>query len=347
MNQGVFIRVGMCVGAALSVGVLAACGSSESSSSSNAAATNSSGTQSVAGKRVIVSSCGSANPFCGAINQQLVGDLKSAGLKVTLLENNLDPTVQSQQLNQAIGQRPDALVVLETDTTSAVAATRKAMQAGIKVVNIDGRADPAAIDDLALQVVTDNPALGRFAAQNIVAGLKAQGRKRANVIAITGTQSSLTVQDRMKAFKDELAKTPQYKLVAVQDAQWNPVATGKIASQLFGQWRSKGNIQAAYGMADYMAVAIVQAAKQAGMRVGGKDGVVITGSNCNKAGIKAIEAGDMFGTGTQRPGVEGAAAAKHTIDLLAGKTLPKTIVLPEHRITKANVSQYAADCSKS
>ena len=55
-------------------------------------------------------------------------------------------------------------------------------------------------------------------------------------------------------------------------------------------------------MADYMALPIVQAAKQAGCEVGGDDGLIVTSSNCFKVGIDAIKAGELYGTATEDPG---------------------------------------------
>ena len=64
-------------------------------------------------------------------------------------------------------------------------------------------------------------------------------------------------------------------------------------------------------MADNMAIGIIQGAKQAGVPVGvAKKGLIVTGSNCLAVGIKAIKAGQQYGTGTQAPQVEAALAVK-------------------------------------
>ena len=111
----------------------------------------------------------------------------------------------------------------------------------------------------------------------------------------------------MGAFKAYLKKYPQYKIVAIQDANWDQATSAKDTQQLLSKYASQGGIQGAYGMADNMAVGIIQGAKQAGVPIGvAKKGLIVSGSNCLAVGIKAIKAGLEYGTGTQAPQVEAA-----------------------------------------
>jgi len=103
-----------------------------------------------------------------------------------------------------------------------------------------------------------------------------------------------------------------------------------------------------WGMADYQAVPIVTAAKQAGIPIGVKhNGLVITGSNCFKVGINAIKAGEMFGTATEDPGTISLQAAQYGAALLEGKKVPVTETVPEHRVDPRTLAQYEAQCSKA
>jgi ABC-type xylose transport system substrate-binding protein len=97
-------------------------------------------------------------------------------------------------------------------------------------------------------------------------------------------------------------------------------------------------------MADYMALPIIQAAKQAGCTVGGKDGLVVTSSNCFKAGIASIEAGHLYGTATEDPITIANQTAQYVTQYLSGRNPPKHETVQEHRITAANVSSFAAQC---
>ncbi len=216
------------------------------------------------------------------------------------------------------------------------------------MIVVSGRAEAAATPDVVSQIIPDNAALGKFAAQNVIDGLKEEGLDSGNVIAITGTRGAESTEARLEAFKKELATAPEYKLVAVEDGNWDAVKTGKIAQELFAKYASEGGIQAAYGMADYQAIPIVQAAKQAGMKVGVKnDGLIVTGSNCTKAGIEAVRAGDLYGSATQDPLTQGTDTASWIVKALQGEEIPAEVILPEDRITQDTVEQYAEPCYSS
>jgi ABC-type sugar transport system substrate-binding protein len=149
----------------------------------------------------------------------------------------------------------------------------------------------------------------------------------------------------MAGFKGYLKKFPQFKLVEVQDAGWDPIKSASLAKALYAKYRSRGGIQAVYGMADYMAVSAISAAKSGGLKVGA-NGIVFTGSNCSTSGIKSMRAGELYGDATQSPKVEAAAAAKIAISVLKGKKFSnKTILNPEARFTKANMAKYVKQCT--
>jgi ABC-type sugar transport system substrate-binding protein len=320
--------------------VVAALAATVASSSSGARAVAAS--SSLKGKTVAIVSGPNSNPWSAVFNNTVKGLLQAQGAKVRV-SGTLDPAAQVQLLNQAVSAKP-ALVVLEAlDSTAIGAAIEKAKAQGVKILNVDGRAIPAAAKGLN-QVLSDNLSLGRFAAQNIVEGLQHQGRKSAKVAVISGTASMLVTQDRMKGFRAVMAHYPRYKVVTVQDGNWDPVKSGTIATQLFAKYGRTG-LQAAYGMADYMAIPIVTAAKQAGVPLGGRNGLVITGGNCFKAGIQAIRAGTMYGTATEDPGTIAKLSGQYAIKLLSGQRVPLTETVREARVTKATLPRYAAQCS--
>lgn len=319
---------------------IAGCGSSDSGSSGSGDGAD--------GKEVILLSCAASNPWCKTFNEEIVKGVEKSGASVTTLENNFDTAVQTQQFNQAIAKKPDLILLEATDSKSVVPSILKAGQADVPVINLDGRAEDAAEPGLAGQILADNPLLGQMAGENVVDGLKKLGLEEANVIAITGTKASTITEDRMEGFNSVMEQHPEYEVVAVEDGNWDPVASGKIAQELFAKYRSQGGIQAAYGMADYQAVPIVQAAKQAGIPVGvANDGLIVTGSNCNKAGIEAIKSGDMFGTATEDPVNQGKDTAEWAVKFLEGEDIPAIVKTPQARVRAENVEDHAVDCSKS
>ena len=76
-----------------------------------------------------------------------------------------------------------------------------------------------------------------------------------------------------------------------------------------------------------------------------KNGLIVTGSNCLAVGIKSIQAGVQYGTGTQAPQVEAALAVKVATQILNGGKPPKVSYVQEQRITKANVAKFTRLCT--
>ena len=335
MSQPPTARLALLAGGMALTLLAAGCGSSSGDDDSSGG---------VKGKTIALVGYGSSNPWGAYFNKVYKEELAGTGAKVTDL-TTMDPGTQVQKFNQAVASKPDLIVVAILDTAGMVAPIQKAKQAGIPVLAVDGPPDPSVADDV-MSVLSDNEKLGEFAAQNIIEGLKAQGRESGNVIVLTGTKSMLVTQDRMKGFDKVMATAPEYKVVDTQDANWDPNLSGQIAQKLLAKYGRDG-VQAAYGMADYMALPIIQAAKQAGFPVAGKDGLVVTSSNCFKAGIEAIKAGELYGTATEDPGTIAKQSAEYTKKFLADDKPPKSELVKEERVTKANVDEFAAQCSNA
>lgn len=302
--------------------------------------------QSLKGKKVGVIVCTSANPFCAAWTNAVKSGLQKAGASVEVLTSNFDPSTDAENMSRLIAQKVNLIIMAPASATAILPSIVRAKAAGIKMEVALGAISPQGEKLVTASVLTHDAALGKFAAENVVAGLKAEGKTSGNVIALTGTATQLNVTDRMAAFNAYMKKYPQYKIVATEDAQWDQTTSETDTEQLISKYASQGGIQAAYGMADNQAVGIIQGATQAGVKVGVKNkGLIVVGSNCLSVGIKAIEAGTEYGTGTQAPGTEAAAAVKVATTILAGGKPPKLSYVTESRITQANVKQYAKLCT--
>ncbi|GIH28620.1 ribose ABC transporter substrate-binding protein [Acrocarpospora phusangensis] len=300
------------------------------------------GSTSLEGKTLALVGYGSANPWGAYFNKVFGEQLASTGIKINDM-TTMDPGTQIQKFNQAVAQKPDLIVLAILDTQAMAVPIQKAKAAGVPVLVFDGPTDPSVANEV-MSVLSDNEKLGEFAAQNIIEGLQAQGRTSGKIIVLTGTKSMLVTQDRMKGFAKVLATAPQYQVVEERDANWDPKLSGEIAQQLLAKYGRDG-VQAAYGMADYMALPIIQAAKQAGIPVGGKDGLIVTGSNCFKAGIDSIKAGELYGTATEDPGTIAKQTADYVVRYLTGKNPPQSEIVQEERVTAATVDRFAEQCS--
>ena len=331
-------RLGLIAGTLGLAMFAAACGNGGTADS----ASSGDGSSALKGKTIALVGYGNSNPWGAYFNKVFTEQLLPTGVKINDM-TTMDPGTQVQKFNQAVAQKPDLIVLAILDTQALVAPIKKAKAAGVPVLAVDGPTDPSVAGEV-MSVLSDNQALGEYAAQNIIEGLKGQGRESGNIIVLTGTKSMLVTQDRMKGFNKVMATAPQYKVVDEQDANWDPQLSGTIAQQLLAK-HGRDGVQAAYGMADYMALPIIQAAKQAGFPVAGKDGLIVTSSNCFKAGIDAIKAGELYGTATEDPGTIAKQSADYALRYLTGKKPPQSETVKEERVTAANVDKFAEQCS--
>jgi ABC-type sugar transport system substrate-binding protein len=356
------LLIGVLLLLALALGVAACGGSSSSSSSSsttaessepaessggteNAGSEEAAGSGSIEGKKVAVVSVAEGNPWAAVFNKIVEEKLGALGADVTVV-GSLEPAAQVQILNQAVAENPELIVLEALDSKAVAPAIAKAKAQGIPVLNADGKADPSVESELN-QVLSDNVSLGEYAAENIVEGLEAEGKSSGNVGVITGTAAMLLTQERMEGFNKVLGEHPSYKVVYEEDGNWEPVKSGELAKQMFAKF-GKDGIQAAYGMADYMAVPIVTAAHQAGIPVGVKNnGLIVTGGNCFKVGIESIEAGEMYGTATEDPGTIAEQVSEYAQKMLEGQEVPLTETVKEARVYPKTLAQYTAQCTKA
>lgn len=324
---------------------VAACGGSSSSSSSSSKSSSGGGGGSVAGKSVSLVSC-EPNVYCHAYNAHLKSILEAKGVKVTQLSDNFEPELQNQHMDEAIAQKPNLIAVFASSADAIVPALARAKQAGIPTANLDARLGSKGEAYVNFEVVADNHALGKFAAENLIEGMRKAGYKKGRVIVITGTMGTLIVEDRLEAFDKLMKEHPEYELTASQDGNWDQVESSKLALQLLTKYRSQGGVQGAYGMADYMAAGIIQAAQQLGVQTGSKAGdMLVTASNCTPTGIPFMEKGALWGNATQSPIVESEVAAEKIVEFLEGKTVPHNTTVKEERFTSETYKKFLPVCA--
>src|SRR5580704_5694088 len=298
------------------------------------------------GKKMAYVACSDLNRWCRKARSLIIDALQAKGVIVTDLQDPLDPVLQAQHLDQAVAQKPDLIVLLASNARSVVPGLRRAKAAGIPVVNFVGPQVPESQDYFLASIENNHHQLGEFAATNLVEGLKKEGRTAGNIIVITVAQVQPEVAVRMDGFKSVMDKYPEYKVVDIQDGNWDQGKTADIARTLFAKYADKGAVQGAYGMADHMAAGIIEAAQQAGIPVGvDKNGLVVVASNCFKIGTVNVGNGLQYGSATQAADPTAAFALPLLEKALAGQDIPKRSLMTEGRITKETLDKYLEYCS--
>jgi ribose transport system substrate-binding protein len=298
------------------------------------------------GKRVVVLATSNTNPYIGAWTSTFTKFATQAGMKVTNLSANYDAAVQSQQIDDAIAQKYDLIVLCYVNDQAIVPALTRAKAAGIPVVLYATPMKKEQEDLWTSYIGTENADLGRLAGEEMVKGLTAEGKTKAKVVAITGLAQQINVMARMSAFKAALAQHPGIELVGIEDGKWNTAVTEKVTGELLVRFAGQGGIDGIFAMADNQATGSINAVQSAGLALGvDNKGILVVASNCMKDGIVHIKFGEQYGTATQIPTEEAETAAKKVATYFNGQSLRKYELIPVYGITKDNVDQFAAGCS--
>jgi ribose transport system substrate-binding protein len=298
------------------------------------------------GKRVMLLGTTNSNPYIGAWTSTFTKFATQAGMKVTNLSANYDAAVQSQQIDDAIAQKFDIILICYVNDQAIVPALTRAKAAGIPVVLIVVPLRKEQEELFMSYIGTDHADLGRLAGEAMVKGLMAESKTKAQIVAVTGVAQQYNVQTRVEAFKAALAKHPGYELVATEDGKWNAALSEKIAGELLVRFNARGGVDGIFGMADNQATGAINAVESAGLKLGvANKGIVVVASNCMKDGIIHIKSGQQFGTATQIPTEEAEFASKRLAAHFNGENLKKYELVPVFGITKDNVEQYAKGCS--
>ncbi|MEV4600696.1 substrate-binding domain-containing protein [Amycolatopsis sp. NPDC049253] len=318
------------------VGALAACTSNEEPPP--AAATAPQGAQDAPGKRVTV---GFAGPQAdhGWLNAITVNARAEAqrhpDVELVVAEGSNDAATQSAQIDALINRKVDVLVVLPADGKQLTPAGRKAMDAGIPVINLDRIFDsPQAYRTW---VGGDNYRMGVNAGNYIGRQLNGQG----TVLELAGIDTLELTRQRTQGFDDALANYPGIRKVGRAAAEFTvPTGQARMAELL----QAHPQFNAIWNHDDDQGVGALQAVRQAG-----RSDFLMVGGAGSKAAMEAIKSDNSVLKATVLYPPTMAASAVRLARLLgqskgvsdlAEQEIPASVTTFSAVVTKENVDKY-------
>ena len=300
-------------------------------------------------KRVAVFMGPTQDKYLGALSGSFKTAAEDMGMKITVFSSPFDPALQAQQIDDAIAQKYDLMVVQIISQRAIIPVLTRVKNANIPVVLVVapmvGNENNA--QDLYLtHVGYDDVMFGRMIGEAMVAAQKAAGRSSAKIAILAGSMAEGKAPLREQAFREALKKAPGMDVVVTEDVKWNPALGERAAGQLLARFAPQGGLNGFYGMNDVVANAAIQAAEAAGVKVGtGSTDLIVVGGNCQAPGVKNIQAGKQAATLLMLPAEEGKLTATRVKEYFEGKKPEKITFLPSETITKANIEKHAQPCS--
>ena len=181
-------------------------------------------------------------------------DLISNGIK-----DETDTANQIRIVEQMIVSKVDALIIAPADSKAMVPVIKKAVDAGITVINIDNQLDPDVVKSKNITVPfvgPDNRKGARLVGEYLAKQLKAGDE----VGIIEGVSTTTNAQARTAGFKDAM-EAAQIKVVALQSGDWEINKGNQVAASMLSEYP---NIKALLAGNDSMAVGAVSAIRAAG-----------------------------------------------------------------------------------
>ncbi|MFL9872033.1 sugar ABC transporter substrate-binding protein [Paraburkholderia megapolitana] len=200
-------------------------------------------------------------------------DLVTNGIK-----DETDTANQIRIVEQMIVSKVDAIVLAPADSKALVPVVKKAVDAGIIVVNIDNKLDPDVLKSKDLNVPFVGPD-NRKGAQKIGDYLAQKLKAGDQVGIIEGVSTTTNAQQRTAGFKDAMQKVGA-NVVSVQSGEWEIDKGNAVASAMLNEYP---NLKALLAGNDNMAIGAVSA-----VRAAGKQGKVYVVGYDNITAIKPM-----------------------------------------------------------
>ena len=181
-------------------------------------------------------------------------DLISNGIK-----DETDTAGQTRIVEQMILAKVNALVIAPSDSKAMVPVIKKAVDAGITVINIDNQLDPQIVKSKNISVPfvgPDNRKGARLVGEYLAKQLKAGDE----VGIIEGVSTTTNAQQRTAGFKDAM-DAAQIKVVSLQSGDWEIDKGNKVAASILSEYP---DVKALLAGNDSMAVGAVSAVRAAG-----------------------------------------------------------------------------------
>lgn len=248
-------------------------------------------------------------------------------LKVATAAQETSIEQQIQLLEDLIAAKTNAIVIAPGDSQRLVPTLKKAIDAGIKVVNIDNRLDPQTVEQAGLQpiafVSVDNEA-GAYKAAKFLAD-SAKGKTEAAILE--GIRSADNARQRMNGAKRAFAENKDIRVVASETANWGIDEAYSVTKAIMTK---HPNVQLLFAANDMMAIGAVKYLQESG-----KSKVKVAGFDALAEALSEIQAGRMVATVDQQAAEQGYQGVVLAHKLLQGQSIPINTTIDTKLVTTA------------
>ncbi len=261
---------------------------------------------------------------------QKIADAYGITLK-TLVANN-DINIQSQQVDQAINEKPDLVIITPVDATAAVPLLRKMNEAGIPVIASNLMPIDQGMPFVLTWTGPDDWGQFRMLARDFAKRMNYEG----GYCIVRHKPGTSPFFSRTFAMITELKQiAPKMTCLDMQPTGLEAEKTMQVVSDWITRYGKdlKGIVSADDSGAQ---IGINQACKNAG-----RDDIIRVAAGNSKVGMDSVKEGTLAAITYQSPEADGAVPMKLAADWFSGKPIERPVYyLKKQIITKENVDQF-------
>jgi len=268
------------------------------------------------------------NPFSQAIRVGSNAAATALGIKVvhyvpTTPDNAAE---QTKLVEDAIRNKPDAIVFDPVDVEKLVPAVEKMNAADIPVTEVTDRSVGG---KFVSRVLPDDYQIGLAVARRLLKEMGAKG----NVVILEGIAGNTTNTERLKGFNDAINEAPGVKLLSSKTGKYQR----KPAQDVMEAWiKIYPQIDGVLAANDSMAAAVAETLEKRGRKA------LIVGINGSKEAVDLIKSGKMLATGEFNGFVLGCLSTELAARNLRKQPVPQEIVLKPAIYDKTNYEKFEA-----
>jgi ribose transport system substrate-binding protein len=268
------------------------------------------------------------NPFSQAIRVGSNAAATALGIKVvhyvpTTPDNAAE---QIKLVEDAIRNKPDAIIFDPVDVEKLVPAVEKMNAAEIPVTEVTDRSVGG---KFVSRVLPDDYQIGLAVARRLLKEMGAKG----NVVILEGIAGNTTNTERLKGFNDALKEAPGVKLLSSKTGKYQR----KPAQDVMEAWiKIYPQIDGVLAANDSMAAAVAETLEKRGRKA------LIVGINGSKEAVDLIKSGKMLASGEFNGFVLGCLSTELAARNLRKQPVPQEIVLKPAIYDKANYEKFEA-----
>jgi ribose transport system substrate-binding protein len=245
-------------------------------------------------------------------------------LTVVGIKDEEDVAKQINLVELMIAQKVEAIVIAPADSKALVPVCKRAMDAGIIVVNIDNKFDAGVLKDKGVKIPfvgPDNRKGARLAGEYLASRLTTRDK----VAIIEGVPNAFNGIQRTLGFEDAM-KTGGMNIVSSQTAYWETAKANQVVSALVTEY---ADLKAVLCANDSMALGAVAAIKAAGK----SDKILVVGFDNILAVQRLLKEGKILCTIDQHADKLAIYGIEYALEMLKGEGTPADRETPVDLIT--------------